>query len=574
MKKVKNQKKGVITVFIALMLTGILSLGTLAMEAARLQAAKTQLGEANKSAGTSMIALYNKDLHDRYGLLALDNNEISSAKYLSYLEFNSDMNAGYKGNNISTFYLVDSVEMEGYYNMTYPSVLKRQILSRAKFNIIPQDYSFNYYNMDYFLSDYQGKALYVSDALSNVAERNPSVSYDDNLSYELKLALENLYHTFSSIKKYDDEYNVVLSDNSSLLLPGNTGTIEHNLPPEDVNAINNTLNDAHSVLGPEASVLGSSGGASYSEDDVNIDVGFVTDGLDLFDDLSLLNLHSTQIVSECRAMIQGINASINMLSGDKEGNLLLNSYISGYFPNRNYTVEKYKGPSKGEIHPASADNMTFSGACVEYVFNADKSEINNQEFAYDYIIATRLVSNLYSVISSSSSFDRYNACSVAAHVIWAYYESFVDAELLFRYNSVVPMGKYNSILDINNPANVYNAFSTHDFVEGINRLGIVSDGVAIVKGTDATNYRDALAFALWFVPNSKKMMRIADLIQLEMRYKEEHVDRTGASFLMSEQDTFCRVKCTAKLNSILPVISFGTGEIKGTGFQSIKYVGY
>ena len=209
------------------------------------------------------------------------------------------------------------------------------------------------------------------------------------------------------------------------------------------------------------------------------------------------------------------------------------------------------------------------------MFSGKSSETINQQNAYYYIIATRLVSNLYSTITNSSSFDANNACSVAAHIAWAYYETCADAELLFKYNAIVPLSKSNMILPINSISSVGSAFSSNDFLAAMRSLGILEENEFTIKGYDSTNYRDALAFALWFVPNSQKMLRVADLIQLEMRYKEQHVENSDATFLMSEQNTFCRVKCMGNLNSILPVISLsGSEDIEGTPIQSIKYVGY
>ena len=262
------------------------------------------------------------------------------------------------------------------------------------------------------------------------------------------------------------------------------------------------------------------------------------------------------------------------MSSDKEGTLLLNSYIAGYFPNKNFTIESYIGSPQGAAI-SNVDNSAFSGACVEYTFSGNASEVINQQNAYDYVIATRLVSNLYSTITNSTTFDSNNACSVAAHIAWAYYETCADAELLFKYNATVPLSKSAMILPINNISAVNSAFASKDFLAGMRVLGILTDNTFTVNGYDKTNYRDALALALWFVPNSEKMLRVADLVQLEMRYREQHVENGTAVFLMSEQNTFCRVKCSGNLNSVLPVISLGSSEeVKGTPIQSIKYVGY
>ena len=52
-RAIKGQQ-GVISVFVALMMAGILSLGTFVLEAGRFQAAKTQLSESTISASSSM----------------------------------------------------------------------------------------------------------------------------------------------------------------------------------------------------------------------------------------------------------------------------------------------------------------------------------------------------------------------------------------------------------------------------------------------------------------------------------------------------------------------------------------
>lgn len=572
-KKQKNNH-GVITVLVSLLLSGILSLGTMTIEAGRLQAAKTQLDDANLSAGTSMIAAYDTTLYERYGLLAIDNEFFNEGRFRDYLEFNSDRAAGYKGNNISTFYTVNSVEVEGYYNLTYPSVLKRQLTSRAKYHVIPQDYSLNYYNMDYFIADYQSKASYISEALQAAVSGSATQGSMSDIPADMQSALSSLYEIFKETKKYDEAYNVTITSSDMALLPSRTGTVTHSVPEEDLEAISESVQDANTVLGSSGSLLASNIGSVYNETDVTLNVSFASNLISELANVQQLPSKAVKIASDCRTMVQGINAALNMLSDDKEGTLLLNSYIAGYFPNKNYTVEGYSGSAKGSAI-SGVSNSTFAGACVEYTFSGNAGETSNQKTAYDYIIATRLVSNLYSTITNSTSFKKNNASSVAAHIAWAYYETCADAELLFKYNAVVPLSKSAMILPINSMSSVKSAFASKDFLAGMRSLGILKDKTFTVKGYDETNYRDALAFALWFVPNSKKMLRVADLVQLEMRYREQHVEKGTAKFLMSEQNTFCRVKAVGNLNSVLPVISLSDGNnVKGTLIQSIKYVGY
>lgn len=570
----KKSNGGVITVLVSLMLTGILSLGTMVIEAGRLQGAKTQLDDANLSAGTSMIAAYNSVLYERYGLLAIDKNMFSVERFREYLDYNSDRAAGHNGNNISTFYTVDSVEIEGFYNLTYPSVLKRQLTSRAKYHIIPQDYAVNCYNADYFISDYQSKATYVLDVLENVASGTAADGSLSDVPPDMISALNKLYGTFRKIKKYDESYNVTVKDSDVSILPSTTGTVIQTVPSEDIDSINNAVKDANAVLGSNASLLASNNGSVYSEVDVSLNTSFASNLISELGDLNELPTKAVGITFDCRKLIQEISAALNVLSTDKEGTLLLNSYIAGYFPNKNYTVEGYTGSEKGSAI-SDVDNSAFAGACAEYVFSGNANEITNQQIAYDYVLATRFISNLYSAVTVSTSFDADNACSVAAHIAWAYYETCADTELLFKYNAVVPLNKTDMILPIDNIPSVTGAFASEDFSTAMTTLGVSDGNAVVVQGYDNTNYRDALAFALWFVPNSQKMLRVADLIQLEMRYREQHMENGAATFLMSEQNTFCRVKSMGRLNSVLPVISLNNGRsVKGTPIQSIKYVGY
>lgn len=574
MKRKQQNPHGVITIMISLLLTGVLSLGTMVIEAGRMQSARTQLDDANLSAGTSMIASYNADLYDRYGLLAIDNERFNLGRYQEYLEFNSDRSAEYKGNNISTFYTIDSVELQGLYDLTNPSVLKRQLLSRAKYNTNHQDYALNYYNMDYFISDYQSKADYVIDALQIVASGNCTKGSLSNVPADMQAALNTLYGVFSKTKKYDEDYAVTIKESDLTLLPSVVGPTKYEVPEEDIDAINAAVSDANTVLGTNGELLASNNGSAYKEVDVNVNVDFASDALKDFADLSKLPDNAVGITQDCHKMVQAIQAALNILNEDKEGTILINSYIVGNFPNQNYTVEAYNGPKVGE-KTSNLTNATFAGACAEYAFSGNASEKKNQQTAYDYIIATRLVSNLYSTLAGSASLDRNNACSVAAHIAWAYYETCADVELLFRYNAVVPLSKSEMILPITAISKVNSAFASKDFLGGMRSMGIWKEEEFIVKGYDATNYRDALALALWFVPNSDKMLRVADLIQLEMRYRERYVEKVSASFLLNEQNTFCRVKCTGSLNAILPVISLSDGAaVDGADIASIKYIGY
>ena len=78
------------------------------------------------------------------------------------------------------------------------------------------------------------------------------------------------------------------------------------------------------------------------------------------------------------------------------------------------------------------------------------------------------------------------------------------------------------------------------------------------------------------VPNTQKLLRVADLMQLEMRYQQRYIEKIPVTFLMYEQNTYCRVECSANMNTILPIISIGGTEhsLQGLSLSTLRYAGY
>lgn len=569
-----NSSDGVITVLVSLLLTGILSMGTLVIEAGRLQAAKTQLAEANISAATSMIAAYDQDLYERYGLLAIDTKRFTLDRAIEYLDFNSDLFTGYRGNNLTVMYDIDSVELVGMYNLTYPSIIKRQILSRAKYHIIPQDFSLNVDNIDGFFADFQSKCQYVYDKLGAAVSGSASSGSIDDIKPNVQEALKTLYETYKNLETADHNLGVTISQSSYSLLPSVTGTVENDAPSEDILDINSSLSDAMTVLGGQGSTLINSNGTATSEIDVSVDLSFTPYIINnLKDVVSSENIASDTVVisQKIRTAAQALISAMNTMKSDKDGSLMLNSYISQYFSNRKNRIQTYVSPTKGTN--TTMDDGTFVSACAEYVFGGKASEEENQTVAYNYIQAIRFINNLYAVLNNSTDLKSNNLYSVAAHIAWANYESIIDMELYIKHNASVPFNKNQMLLNINSPDSVNSAFSTKDTDDALKNLGRFNGTEYVVSGAYSFSYKDMIAFALWFVPNSSKMLRVADLIQLEMRYRERYKENKGATFLMSNQNTYCRIKCTAKFNSVLPTISAG-GTSGVVEFKSIKYAGY
>lgn len=579
-----KKNHGVITILISLLLVGVLSVGTLCIEAGRYQAAKTQLAESNISASTSMIAAYDADLYARYGLLAIDTERFTPERAIDYLNFNADQATGYRGNRLSRLYVVDSVEITGLYNLTYPTILKRQILYNAKYNVVPQDYALNIYNFDTFMENFYTKCAYVSDRLEPTEHYLADVGTIEDVPVGVRNALVALEETFSDFTKWDEECDVTLSESSVALLPSVTGTVEANAPQEDIRDIRTALNDAITVLGGVAAML------DYTQRDP-IYNDFSMGTADMYEyvleeshvDFSLLETPSAvhtfipQYANAVALLGYMFDSPTYVFYDDaqKEDDILLNAYIVDNFSNRTNRLDKYFAPQKGTSIDGTMENATFASACVEYVLGGSEREWENQEFSYRNVQCICMMNNLYALMTESESFDENNMYSVAAHMIWAYYESLIDTELMIQYGAAVPFDKDRMILPVNNATEVAEAFADHNMENALEKLGIYEDGAYTISGSNALSYKDCLMLGLFYADDKEKLLRIADLIQLETRYYEQYVDNKTATFMMANQNTYCRIKCVGKFNAVLPMLSLDSGNsARGIEFQSIKYAGY
>ena len=451
-------------------------------------------------------------------------------------------------------------------------------MARAKYHVVPQEYALNIYTMDAFFADFQGKCQYVSERLSSTANGTASVGAITDINGDMLTAISSLYAALGEHERSDAACDVTLSTTTVGILPSVTGTIESTIPTEDLADINSALADATTILGGDGALLSYGNGTLVTESDVNLDVAFLQDiSLGMKDIVTAGDISSSgrELAKDVKKLAQSFSAAINMLKSDSEGNLLLNSYITEYFSSRTNRISTYSAPNKGTSINGNMENATFASACVEYVFGGAASERINQEKAYNYLMGIRLINNLYAVMTDSPNFNEDNLHSVVAHILWANYESCIDVELTANYNVSVPFNKNSMILPISNSQVVPSAFSIGDIPNAMRVLGRYDGTNFNVSGDYPFSYEDSLSFALWFVSNTNKMLRIADLIQLEMRYREQYVENVTAEFAMSNQNTYCRMKSVGKFSSLLPVISLDADKgVKGITIQSIKYAGY
>jgi len=128
--KAKNNK-GAITVFISIVLSSVfLVVGTFT-DAARVSFAHSQVQRANKTALSSLLACYNNELKDEYGLFGsyLDNDTLLES-YEEYFLKNLNI---YDNQNFLYDYSIESIKLEQPYNLENRNVFERQIMEFMKY---------------------------------------------------------------------------------------------------------------------------------------------------------------------------------------------------------------------------------------------------------------------------------------------------------------------------------------------------------------------------------------------------------------------------------------------------------
>ena len=512
------------------------------------------------------------DLYQRFGILAFTDDNDTKAAFSENVLFDSDLNADYIGNNATCLYRISDSNMTGFYNLTYPSVLKRQILSKSKYLKSSYSFALNTNNVNEFLGSFISKCGTVQPILNAaVGGTNPSGLVMAACSY--------VESAFTDLKIYDEGSVANLSASVTSILPSKTGTVKDIVPDSEVEAIQATLDDAKKVVPAYSSSIGNISAVNEDDEDT---VSVSIDYSGIREKMKRQQVTGTGGLADIAANIVSAmgNAMSQLSSGDSsQVNLMINSYLAKHCANRTYIPNGYSGATD------SRSSENFVSSCAEYIFNGSGSEKDNQEATYWMIFFLRFVDNMNCIANNAFA----SSALAATKVLLGYYESLIDMELMTAYgNSVyVPMTKTGLFLD---PSRI-TAFSS--FSRTCDILSVLKNNIGSVKtvkktvgesetdcytvdGTFDAGYSDYIAAALWFVSNSDKLMRFSDLIQIEMRYKQAHVLGETVSFQSKKYYTYCRVKTDATLSTLLPVISVNTdgNAFAGTTFTSTKYVGF
>ena len=412
-----------------------------------------------------------------------------------------------------------------------------------------------------------------------------------------------------AVRSYLDDARALLGsiydDDIGLVHPDNTSTIGMD-SEELATRMGRIADNCQKLSGEQDSLLGKAVSAS---------LGFIATIFKLFLNISTI----VQLIEDLIYVVTHIKDVFTELPSMLGESVLINQFAVSKFSNRLNKVKGETGVGKSlggtgaKSVPAAA--QTFSQANLEYILIGGNSEASNQQACFNRIMTMRMINNALLILSDATWMELIGACNILAPVVFIllmYYESNIDMNLLVKLKLKIPLIKTSLILSIESLTpegmddldTVSNDFAI-SFSEAnsknldiiVNDMDILSDSNSsqleqfyaqqdlsnttknllngLEKGFLKLDYKNYIFLFMLLQSNRQKVMRIADLIQMELRYKE-YSKGTHPTLLLEDYHTFVRVKAKATLNSVLPIISFNKDENKKPGWaiNTIKYVGY
>lgn len=121
-----NGTRGAIALFLAVLMTPFLTIAMLLVETGRYNSAVSILDEALGVSSVSVLAEYDKYLQDRWGLLAVDQENDINTLYSN----NMNINKGVLGNSLT----LNTLNAKGMYSLSESEILYSQIMEYSKLN--------------------------------------------------------------------------------------------------------------------------------------------------------------------------------------------------------------------------------------------------------------------------------------------------------------------------------------------------------------------------------------------------------------------------------------------------------
>ena len=197
-----NGTRGAISLMLAALMLPFYSLAAILIETQRYQSSVRTLDELLGTSSISVLANYDKYLHDRFGLLAVaqspEENALS-ASLLSYLNKNqlTDI-AGLD---------MDSVSVAGLYPLANTAVLRRQIEEYGKF-LVPAKVAADFGNIEDIVKELEKKAT----GLLNVVKLISSASSAVGAEADSIAKANELKEVSNAVQRADTAYDTKYSE--------------------------------------------------------------------------------------------------------------------------------------------------------------------------------------------------------------------------------------------------------------------------------------------------------------------------------------------------------------------------
>ena len=148
-QKLKKYTNGAISLFLVVTMLPFLSIAALLIETNRYNSCISALDEIMGSSSVSTLSSYDRFLLNRFGLLAIDQQESIDMVYKNYLEQNS----GIMGKGMD----IDSISASGDFPLSSPEMLKHQIMEFSALNA-PVQIATEAIRLDTLISKLEGLA--------------------------------------------------------------------------------------------------------------------------------------------------------------------------------------------------------------------------------------------------------------------------------------------------------------------------------------------------------------------------------------------------------------------------------
>lgn len=189
-----NGVKGSIALFLAVLMTPFLTICMLLVETGRYNSAVSILDEALGVSSISTLAEYDKYLHERWGLLAVNQEKDINTIYTSNMNVNKDV--------LGSSLTLNSLKAKGLYSLSESEILYNQIMEYSKLNA-PTTLATNFLNLSDLLASLE-KLKSMNNILSLITSGVDAVDSTITLvesADELKTLandLDGLKSTYSS----------------------------------------------------------------------------------------------------------------------------------------------------------------------------------------------------------------------------------------------------------------------------------------------------------------------------------------------------------------------------------------